>query len=103
MTAFSSAVDAIFDDPNMADEATWVSPFGPVVVRVIRSRPDEVFEMYGQRGVASTIRMSARASEITPEEGQSLIIGDTEFAIFGAPRRDAMHLVWTFDAVEAKP
>lgn len=100
LNAMSLAADAIFADPNTAEDALWDSPLGPVMVRVIRHRPDEVADLYGARGVVPTLRINARAGQMTPEPGQTLEIDGTLYRIVGAPMRDALNLIWTFEAVD---
>lgn len=102
MTAFSTAIDAIFADPNMAVDAIYrASGDGdPVDVRVMRSRPDESAIYTGARFVADTIRLELRVSEVADlNVGDTFEIDGETFAVQGEPLRDAERLWWTADVV----
>lgn len=100
MTAFSSAIYAIFADPNMAEDAVWraqgVSP--GVACRVIRRSPD-VLTDFGQARVRSeTTRIDVRVSQIAqPRAGDIVEIGAETFKVQGEATRDRERLVWTVD------
>jgi len=103
MSAFAAAMDAIFDDANMAAEATWTPQGGtPLPVRVIRRAPDEVVTFGAARILSDTTLVDVRVSEIpTPKPGDTIIIGPDTFTIQGEPKRDRERLVWTLELIPA--
>lgn len=102
MTAFSTAVDAIFADQNLAADAAWRACSGGAETscRIILARPD-VMGGFGQAQIVSdTLRFDVRVSEWpTPQAGDALILGDETFVVHGEPRRDRRRLVWQCEAV----
>lgn len=104
MSVFSTAIDAIFTDPNMAVDAVWKSrKVAPgVACRLIRKRPDEMTEFGGAQIVSSTILADVRVSEVAdPKPGDRIEIGADWFDIQGKPRRDREQLVWTMELIPA--
>ncbi len=99
--AFGAAIDAIFRDANVAEDALWRA--GGVgdgnAVRVIRKSPDEVVGFGSGRAVMATVLIDVRASEIaTPASGDTVEIASDLFDIIGTPVRDSLGLVWTCEA-----
>lgn len=100
-TAFAAAIDAIFRDANVAEDAIWRAGGlgGGNAVRVIRKSPDEVIGFGGSRAVMATVLIDVRVSEITsPAAGDTAEIGGDLFDIIGTPVRDSLGLVWTCEA-----
>ena len=100
MTAFSTAMTAIFADRNMAVDALWLSGgVGPgVAVRVIRKSPDEITPFGAGRILSETTLLDARVADMpTPAPGDLINIGLESFIIQGAPKLDRERLIWTLD------
>jgi len=100
MTAFATAMNVIFGDPNMAVDAIWFAGgTGPgVAVRVIRKSPDEITPFGVGRILSETTRLDARVSDLpTPEPGDLINIGAESFTIQGEPTLDRERLIWTLD------
>jgi hypothetical protein len=100
-SAFAAAVDAIFRDANVAEDAIWRAGGAGdgTAIRVIRKTPDEVAGFGGSRAVMATVLVDVRASEIaSPAAGDTVEIGGDLFAIIGTPVRDSLGLVWTCEA-----
>jgi len=97
MSAFSTAVDAIFADPNMAVDAVYRSRTSgaDVPCRAVRRQPDEITEYGGAQIVSATLRVDLRVSEVpAPLEGDLIILPGGRVVIEGAPIRDRLGLVW---------
>ena len=103
MNAFAAAVDAIFQDANMAAEATWTPQGGaPMPVRVIRRAPDEVVTFGAALILSETTLVDVRVSEIpSPKPGDTIIIGADTFTIQGEPKRERERLIWTLELIPA--
>ena len=100
MTAFATAMTAIFADRNMAVDALWLSGgVGPgVAVRVIRKSPDEITPFGAGRILSETTLLDARVADMpTPALGDLINIGLESFIIQGAPKLDRERLIWTLD------
>jgi hypothetical protein len=101
--AFSAAIDAIFRDANVAEDALWRSggTGDGVPVRVVRKSPDEIVGFGASRAVMPTCLVDVRVSEVaTPESGDSFEIGEAVFDVTGSPRRDTLGLVWVCEVLE---
>ena len=70
MTAFSTAIDRIFADPNMAVDAVWKSRGvgAAVSCRLILKRPDDFRDFGGAQVVSSTVIADVRVSDIAGAE-----------------------------------
>jgi len=101
MSAFATAMDAIFQDQNMAVEATWTPQGGaPLPVRVIRKAPDELITFGAARIMSNTTLVDVRVSDMPSVKfGDTIIIGPDTFTVQGEPKRDREHLVWTLELV----
>ena len=100
MTAFATAMTAIFADRNIAVDALWLSGgVGPgVAVRVIRKSPDEITPFGAGRILSETTLLDARVADMpTPAPGDLINIGLESFIIQGAPKLDRERLIWTLD------
>lgn len=95
MSAFSAAVDVIFNDPNMAADAVlW--PDTPV--RVIRREPDDVMNFGGGQFIAPGIVFDVRISEAPDlKKDDMLTVGSDVFLLVADPRADADRLVWSVE------
>lgn len=101
--AFGAAIDAIFRDSNVAEDALWRADGagGGVAVRVVRKSPDEVVGFGNSRAVLPTVLVDVRASEVaSPASGDTVEIAGDLFDIIGTPTRDSLGLLWTCEATE---
>jgi hypothetical protein len=99
MTAFASAIDLVFADPNIGVEAIYTSDGGaPVLVRAVVRRPDEVTSFGDARLWSETTRLDLRVAEVpSPRPGDRIEIDGDAFLIQGEPVRDRERLVWTLN------
>lgn len=99
MTAFASAIDLLFADPNIGREVVYIEDGGaPVLVRAILRRPDDVTGFGDARLWSETTRMDLRVAEVAnPRPGDRMEIDGDTFLIQGEPVRDRERLVWTVD------
>ena len=76
MTAYASAIDDLFADPNSAVEAIYTPAGGdPMTVRVIAKRPDDIVGFGDTRIHTATAVFDIRVSEVpAPAEGDTLEI-----------------------------
>lgn len=103
MTAFSAAIDAIFADPNMAADATYLPITGgaAVAVRLISRRPDEAVEYGGSTLVTPTALYDVRTSDVAElRKGDCFDIDGVRYEVQAKPRRDRERLTWTFGVIE---
>ena len=102
MTAFSAAIDVIFQDANMAADAVYRSCNSVIDMpcRVILALPD-VDTDYGSHGIVSeTRRIDVRLAEIpVVTEGDRFTVNGEVLIVQGAPMRDRLGLVWKIEAV----
>jgi len=99
--AFGAAIDAIFRDGNVAEDAIWRAGGAgdSVAVRVIRKSPDEVVGFGSSRAIMATVLIDVRVAEVAlPAAGDTAEIDDSLFEIIGTPMRDGLGLVWTCEA-----
>jgi hypothetical protein len=99
--AFAAAIDAIFRDGNIAEDALWrAGGLGSgQAVRIIRKSPDEVVGFGASRAVMATVLIDVRVFEIAaPEAGDTAEIDGELFDIVGTPVRDSLGLVWTCES-----
>jgi hypothetical protein len=97
MTAHTIAIDAIFTDPNMAVDATYLARSGgpAVTVRVIRRNPDQGSEFGGAGIVSDSQRIDVRVSEVPAAQVEDRYIIDGEaFIVQSEPMRDRGRFVW---------
>lgn len=103
MSAFTSAVDMLFADPNIGEDALWkAGGIGAgVAVRIIRKSPDRMAEFGDSRAVLPTVGIDIRRSQsATITEGDLIMIGAETFKIIGEPMGDALGLVTACEAVK---
>lgn len=100
MTAFASALDVLFADPNMAVAATFTPEGGePIAVSVIARRPDRIVEFGDARLHSAIALFDVRVSELAnPRPGDLLDVAEESYLIQGEPVRDSERLVWTLSA-----
>lgn len=100
---FTAALDALFDDPNLALAGLYRAGGTAldIPVRVIRRQPDRIGEFGVSRLRSETTTFEVRASEVAdPREGDMLSVGGIRYVVQGEPLSDAERLVWT---IEARP
>lgn len=103
MTAFSDAIDVIFADDDLAVDGVY-TPTGesPISVKVVMHREEEGAAIFGSGAVIGVQLADIRTSELTSvTEGDSLIIGSSEYTVSRPERRDTDRYVWTMSLVEA--
>jgi hypothetical protein len=99
VTAFATAVDALFADPHLGRAATYMPADGdPVPVRVITRRADAITEFGAARLWSETTRFDLRVSAVAIPRPCDRVALDAEvFVIQGEPVRDRERLVWTLE------
>lgn len=99
--AFPAAVDALFADPNIGEDALWMpGGVGGVAVRVIRKTPDRIAEFGASRALMSSTLLDVRRSEaLIVAEGDLIVIGTETFKVIAPPIADSLGLVLTCEAV----
>lgn len=102
MNALKAALDAIFSDPNIGEEAVW-RPGGlaGTPVRVVRRQPAGLAEFGSSRAVMPAVLIEVRRSE-APDigEGDLIEVGPQTFRIIASPLSDPLGLVITCEAAE---
>lgn len=104
INAFEAAVDALFADPNIGEDALWKAggSGAGVAVRIIRKSPDRVAEFGESRSVTPTICIDIQRSQAAAiTEGDLIVIGPETYRIIGEPMGDALGLVLACEAVKA--
>ena len=93
------ALDALFADGNIAQEAVYIAEGGtPRLVRVVTRRADETTGFGDARLWSETTRVDLRVAEVSnPRPGDRIEIDGDAFLIQGEPVRDRERLVWTVD------
>lgn len=100
--AFASAIDALFADPNIGEDALWKAGGvgAGIAVRIIRKSPDRMAEFGESRAILPTVGIDIRRSQAaTINEGDLIQIGAETYRIIGEPMGDALGLVSTCEAV----
>ena len=101
MTAFAAAMDAIFEDPDMALDALYQPSGGGggETVRVIRSSPDEMTGFNTGRFVTDAVTIDVRVSEVADlNDGDTFEFSGEVYRVQGEPRRDGDRLIWRAEA-----
>jgi hypothetical protein len=98
-SAFTSALDALFADPNIGRDAVYTADGGaPVLVRVVARRADTVTDFGEARLWSETTRIDLRVADVpNPRPGDRIEIDGDAFLIQGEPVRDRERLVFTVD------
>lgn len=102
MNAFAAAIDTIFADPNIGEDALWLpGGAGPgVPIRVIRKSPDKVVEFGDSRAITGAVLLDVRRSEAAAiTGGDRIVIGAETFEIIGGPMRDIGGLITACEAM----
>jgi hypothetical protein len=99
MSAFATAVDLLFADPNLAAEAIWQPADGePFPVRVIARRADEVIGFGEAQLWSEAAKFDVRVAEVpSPHPGDRLLVGAETYLVQGEPVRDRERLIWTLN------
>lgn len=103
MTAFATALAALFRDRNIAVDALYrVGGSGPgVLVRVIRTAPDRIAAFGESRFVTDTMALDVWIADAPGlAAGDTFEIAGTLHEVRGAPVRDAERLVWAAEVRE---
>ena len=99
MTAFETAIKALFNDGNLAVDAVFIPQTGvPKTVRVITRAPD-VYQNIGQSIIETpSLVLEVQVTDcpsVTP--GDRFIVDAAAYTVQGEPRRDAERLFWQVD------
>jgi len=103
MSAFTSAIDALFADPNIGEDALWKAGGvgAGVAVRIIRRSPDRMAEFGESRAVLPSVGIDIRrAQSATITEGDLIVIGAETYRIIGEPIGDALGLALACETVK---
>jgi hypothetical protein len=99
MTAFSIAIQTLFNDRNVSRDAFFLPLMGSnKAVRIITRAPD-IYQNIGQ----SVIETPSLVLEVQVADCPSIVPGDQfmvdgiTYSVQGVPRRDSEHLVWQVD------
>lgn len=99
--AFSAMIDALFNDPLIAQDATYTpgGGGGGQAVRVILRQPDMAVSAFGTSVVVESTMVEVRVSQVAaPEVGGQFDIGGAVYVVSAAPKRDNTRLVWVCEA-----
>lgn len=102
MTAFSTALNTIFSDPNLAVEATYIPLQGAnKSVKLLTKKPD-LYEGIGQSVIDTpTLILEVKVSDCPSLiEGDRFLIGSVTYVVQGVPKRDLDRLIWLVDCYE---
>lgn len=103
MSAFSDAIDMIFTDPNVAEDAVWRAGGAEpgFTVRIIRNAPDETVRFGSSRAILPTVIIAVSVRDVArPAAGDTVEIADAPFEIIAQPTKDRTGLVWGCEAIE---
>ena len=101
--AFASAIDSLFADPNIGEDALWKAGGvgAGVAVRIIRKSPDRMADFGNSSAVLPTVGIDIRRSQAaTITEGDLIVIGAETYRIIGEPIGDALGLLSACEAVK---
>lgn len=99
MTAFSSAIQTLFNDQNLAVNATFIPQIGvSKAVRVITRAPD-VYQNIGQSVIETpSLVLEVQVADCPiVSQGDQFIINSAAYTVQGDPRRDSDRLYWQVD------
>ncbi|KAA0677780.1 hypothetical protein [Roseomonas genomospecies 6] len=102
--SFHALPDALFADPNVAEDATFTPADGvPASVRVIRKTASADFRFDGTTVRSDAVTFKLRVADVpTPTEGDTITDADgAGYVVQGAPSRTMRGLVWLVEAVPA--
>lgn len=100
MDAFADALGAIFDDPHLAERATWrAGGTGPAItVRIVRRSPDRVERFGDSRALLGSLTVDVLRSEApTLAEADTVEIDGTTFHAVAEPVGDGIGLLLTVE------
>ena len=99
MMALAAAMDDLFADPVIAEDAVYTASGGAAVaIRVIGRRADAVTGFGDARLWSETARFDIRTAEVaSPRPGDRIEVGGEAYLVQGEPARDSARLVWTVD------
>ncbi|GLS45149.1 head-tail joining protein [Methylobacterium brachythecii] len=112
MSAFSLAIDSIFDDPNIAGDALWRAggQGDGVPVRIIRKSPEAIVGLGGNQYDLDAMLIDVRLSEVpSPAQGDTFEMQaeDGEPAgtveVIGLSKIDAHRIVRTLEVQMVQP
>ncbi|SFH04406.1 head-tail joining protein [Methylobacterium gossipiicola] len=112
MTTFALAVDAMFDDPNMAEDAIWRAGGAAegLPVRIRYRSPEAIVGLGGNQFDLVATLIEVRLSEIAePAKGDQVDVLDDDGAVretlevTGLSRIDARKLVRTCEVASLAP
>ena len=99
MTVFSSAIQTLFNDRNIAKDAFFLPMIGSnKSVRVITRAPD-LFQNIGQSVIETpSLVLEVQVADCpTVSQGDQFIINSAAYTVQGEPRRDSERLFWQVD------
>lgn len=102
MDVFTAALDAIFADPHIGEDAVLrPGGVGGISVRVVRKQPGRIAEFGSSRAIMPAVLIEVRRSE-APDlaEGDFVEIGTQTFRVIAPPLSDSLGLVMTCEAAE---
>ena len=101
MNAFDVAADSLFNDQNLAADATLrVGGTGPAqAIRVIRTMPDGFASFGDGRFLVDTVLLNVRLTDAPVlAAGDMVEIAGQFHEVQGTPTRDSDRLVWLAEA-----
>lgn len=99
MSVFNTAIQALFNDRNLAVDATFIPQVGvSKAVRVI-TRAADVYQNAGQSVIETpSLVLEVRVTDCpVVNQGDQFIIDAITYTVQGEPRRDSERLVWQVD------
>jgi hypothetical protein len=99
MSVFNTAIQALFNDRNLAVDATFIPQVGvSKPVRVITRAPD-VYHNVGQSVIETpSLVLEVQVADCpTLCEGDQFLIDSDTYTVQGEPRRDSERLIWQVD------
>ena len=99
MSAFPLAVDVLFGNPHLVQQAIYRPAAGDAfAIRIIARRADAITDFGDARLWSGTTRLDLRVAEVpNPRPNDRIEIDGEAFLIQGEPVRDRERLVWTVD------
>jgi hypothetical protein len=104
MSAFATATDDLFADPNLARDAIRRAggTGSPVAVRIILRQPDRLGNFGETRLWTETVGVEVRTADVPLlSEGDAFEVDGETFLVQGEPVRDSERLVWTAELRQA--
>ncbi len=95
--AFDRARRRLFDDRNVAQDASYTAPGGaPVACRVMTKHGDRPVQFGDSHPIGQSMTVEVLAADLTPSRNGVFTIGGTNYSIAGDPiREDADRAVWS--------